>query len=34
MTFTFPIKHISPTHVGRSKELFDQAIEVLPNLAA
>jgi len=22
----FPIKHISPTHVGRSKELFDQAI--------
>lgn len=25
--FHFPIKHISPTHVGRSKELFDQAIE-------
>lgn len=23
----FPIRHISPTHVGRSKELFDQAIE-------
>ena len=23
----FPIKHISPTHVGRTKELFDQAIE-------
>jgi len=22
----FPIKHISPTHVGRSKALFDQAI--------
>lgn len=25
--FEFPIKHISPTHVGRSKELFDQALE-------
>lgn len=25
--FHFPIKHISPTHVGRTKELFDQAIE-------
>jgi len=23
----FPIKHISPTHVGRTKVLFDQAIE-------
>ncbi len=23
----FPIEHISPTHVGRTKELFDQAIE-------
>ncbi|HRH35398.1 MAG TPA: beta-aspartyl-peptidase [Catalimonadaceae bacterium] len=23
----FPIRHISPTHVGRSKVLFDQAIE-------
>ncbi|MDP4935604.1 MAG: beta-aspartyl-peptidase [Salibacteraceae bacterium] len=23
----FPIKHISPTHVGRNVELFDQAIE-------
>jgi len=23
----FPITHISPTHVGRTKELFDQAIE-------
>ena len=23
----FPIRHISPTHVGRTKELFDQAIE-------
>jgi len=23
----FPIKHISPTHVGRSKELFDQALD-------
>jgi beta-aspartyl-dipeptidase (metallo-type) len=23
----FPIKHISPTHVGRSKDLFDQALE-------
>jgi beta-aspartyl-dipeptidase (metallo-type) len=25
--FHFPIQHISPTHVGRTKELFDQAIE-------
>jgi beta-aspartyl-dipeptidase (metallo-type) len=25
--FQFPIKHISPTHVGRTQELFDQAIE-------
>ena len=25
--YKFPIKHISPTHVGRTKELFDQAIE-------
>jgi beta-aspartyl-dipeptidase (metallo-type) len=25
--YQFPIKHISPTHVGRTKELFDQAIE-------
>jgi beta-aspartyl-dipeptidase (metallo-type) len=25
--YEFPIKHISPTHVGRSKALFDQAIE-------
>lgn len=25
--YNFPIKHISPTHVGRTKELFDQAIE-------
>jgi len=25
--FHFPIKHISPTHVGRTKELFEQAIE-------
>ncbi len=25
--YEFPIKHISPTHVGRSKVLFDQAIE-------
>jgi beta-aspartyl-dipeptidase (metallo-type) len=25
--YHFPIKHISPTHVGRTKELFDQAIE-------
>lgn len=25
--YEFPIKHISPTHVGRSKDLFDQAIE-------
>jgi len=24
--FEFPIKHISPTHVGRSKDLFDQAL--------
>jgi beta-aspartyl-dipeptidase (metallo-type) len=24
--YKFPIKHISPTHVGRSKKLFDQAI--------
>ncbi|OZV70574.1 beta-aspartyl-peptidase [Winogradskyella aurantia] len=24
--FHFPIEHISPTHVGRTKELFDQAI--------
>ena len=24
--FEFPIKHISPTHVGRSAELFEQAI--------
>jgi len=24
--YEFPIKHISPTHVGRTKELFDQAI--------
>jgi beta-aspartyl-dipeptidase (metallo-type) len=23
----FPIRHISPTHVGRTKELFNQAIE-------
>ncbi len=23
----FPIRHISPTHVGRTKELFEQAIE-------
>ncbi len=23
----FPIKHISPTHVGRTEELFEQAIE-------
>ena len=23
----FPIRHISPTHVGRSKDLFDQALE-------
>lgn len=23
----FPIQHISPTHVGRTKELFDQAID-------
>jgi beta-aspartyl-dipeptidase (metallo-type) len=25
--YHFPIEHISPTHVGRTKELFDQAIE-------
>lgn len=25
--YHFPIKHISPTHVGRTKPLFDQAIE-------
>lgn len=25
--YQFPIRHISPTHVGRTKELFDQAIE-------
>jgi beta-aspartyl-dipeptidase (metallo-type) len=25
--FEFPIRHISPTHVGRSKDLFDQAID-------
>jgi len=25
--FEFPIKLISPTHVGRSKDLFDQALE-------
>jgi beta-aspartyl-dipeptidase (metallo-type) len=25
--YHFPIKHISPTHVGRTKALFDQAIE-------
>ncbi|MEI8271340.1 MAG: beta-aspartyl-peptidase [Paludibacter sp.] len=25
--YHFPIRHISPTHVGRTKELFDQAIE-------
>lgn len=25
--FNFPIEHISPTHVGRTQELFDQAIE-------
>ena len=25
--YEFPIEHISPTHVGRSKELFEQAIE-------
>ena len=24
--YEFPIEHISPTHVGRTKELFDQAI--------
>lgn len=25
--YKFPIEHISPTHVGRTKALFDQAIE-------
>lgn len=25
--YQFPIEHISPTHVGRTKELFDQAIK-------
>ncbi|UOB16477.1 beta-aspartyl-peptidase [Abyssalbus ytuae] len=25
--YQFPVEHISPTHVGRTKELFDQAIE-------
>lgn len=25
--YKFPIEHISPTHVGKTKELFDQAIE-------
>ncbi len=25
--YNFPIHHISPTHVGRTKELFEQAIE-------
>ena len=25
--YHFPIKHISPTHVGRTKDLFEQAIE-------
>ena len=25
--YNFPIRHISPTHVGRTKELFKQAIE-------
>lgn len=25
--YQFPIEHISPTHVGRTKDLFDQAIE-------
>ena len=25
--YQFPIQHISPTHVGRTKELFEQAIE-------
>ena len=25
--YHFPIEHISPTHVGRTKELFEQAIE-------
>lgn len=26
-THQFPIRHISPTHVGRTKKLFEQAIE-------
>jgi beta-aspartyl-dipeptidase (metallo-type) len=26
-SYQFPIAHISPTHVGRTKSLFDQAIE-------
>ncbi len=26
-TYQFPIKHISPTHVGRTQSLFDQALE-------
>jgi len=25
--YEFPIRHISPTHVGRSKDLFDQALD-------
>jgi beta-aspartyl-dipeptidase (metallo-type) len=25
--FEFPIRHISPTHVGRTKQLFDQALD-------
>lgn len=25
--FNFPIQHISPTHIGRTKDLFDQGIE-------
>ena len=25
--YQFPIEHISPTHVGRTKELFDQALK-------
>lgn len=25
--YNFPIEHISPTHVGRTKELFDEAIK-------
>lgn len=25
--YEYPIQHLSPTHVGKSKELFDQAIE-------